>query len=145
MGRAIGVDLGERRIGLAISDVDRSVAVPLGTLERSGARRSDHETLLARARQEAADTLVVGLPLTMDGEVGTAARRVLSEVDELRRVVGEELEVEVQDERLSTVTADRRMAETGAGGRARRRRVDESAAAVILQAYLDRLRGTGTR
>ncbi|HVM39968.1 MAG TPA: Holliday junction resolvase RuvX [Acidimicrobiia bacterium] len=141
----MGVDLGERRIGLAVSDPAGSVAVPLTTIERSGDRGSDHEAVLAEARAAGAEVVVVGLPLTMEGEVGTAARKVLSEVDALRRLADPGTRIETQDERLTTVTADRRLAETGAGGRRRRQHVDESAAAVILQAYLDRVQGTGAR
>lgn len=137
MTRALGVDLGSRRIGLALSDAALTTAVPHRVLERSGDRPSDHDAILAAAVEYDADVIVVGLPIGLDGEVGTAARQVLSEVDELRRAAADRVRVEVADERLSTVTAEAALRDAGVPGPERRNRVDESAAAVILQAWLD--------
>lgn len=137
MTRALGVDLGSRRIGLALSDSDLTTAVPHRVLERSGDRPSDHDAILAAAAEYEADVIVVGLPLGLDGEVGTAARQVLSEVDDLRRAAADRVRVEVADERLSTVTAEAALRDAGVSGLDRRNRVDASAAAVILQAWLD--------
>lgn len=137
MTRALGVDLGSRRIGLALSDSALTTAVPHRALERSGDRGSDHDAILAAAAEHEVDVVVVGLPLGLDGEVGTAARQVLSEVDELRRAADDAIRVEVADERLSTVSAEAALRDAGVSGRERRRRVDQSAAAVILQAWLD--------
>lgn len=90
--------------------------------------------------------IVVGFPLTLDGDVGLAAKRVLSEVDDLRRVAASEpaaaVRVEVHDERLSTVTADRVMTDAGTRRERRRRDIDKVAAAVILQSWLDARGGT---
>lgn len=123
-----------------MSDSAGTTATPHAVLERRD-RAVDHDAILAAAAELGAGTIVVGLPLTLDGEVGTAARRVLSEVDELRRRAGGRLHVEVHDERMSTVTAERAMIEGGARRRTRRERVDALAATVILQSWLD---GTGT-
>lgn len=137
MTRALGVDLGSRRIGLALSDPALTTAVPHRVLERSGDLGVDHDAIVTTAVEHDVDVVVVGLPLGLDGEIGTAARQVLSEVDQLRRAAGDRVRVEVADERLSTVTAEAALREAGVSGRARRDRVDESAAAVILQAWLD--------
>lgn len=137
MARALGVDLGSRRIGLALSDSALTIAVPHRVLERSGDRGSDHDAILAAAAENDVEVIVVGLPLGVDGEIGTSARQALSEVDELRRAAGEGVRVEVVDERLSTVTAEAALREAGVSGPERRNRVDESAAAVILQGWLD--------
>lgn len=137
MSRALGVDLGGRRIGLALSDSDLTTAVPHGVLERSGDTGTDHESILAVAADHDVGVVVVGLPLGLDGEIGTAARQVLSEVDELRGAAGDRVRVEVADERLSTVSADAALREAGVRGSERRGRVDASAATVILQSWLD--------
>lgn len=133
----MGVDLGSRRIGLAVSDPEGTVATPHSVLERSGERARDLAAVLAVAREVGGRGIVVGLPLTLAGEVGTAARKVLSEVEELRRVAGPEFTVETHDERLTTVTAGRALAEAGVRARRRRRVVDQVAASVMLQAWLD--------
>lgn len=138
MPRVLGVDLGSRRIGLALSDAGGTVASPLAVLERGAVPADDHEAIAGVAREHDVKTIVVGLPLTLEGEVGTAARRVLAEVDHLRRRVGDDLVVEVHDERLSTAEAERAM--VGGGVRRERRRGsrDKVAAALILQSWLDR-------
>jgi len=139
--RALGVDLGSRRIGLAVSDPSGTTATPLTVIDRARRRDEDHEAIVAAARAQGASVIVVGFPLTLEGEVGLAARRVLSEVDELRRAAAADpataMRVEVQDERLSTVTADRAMTDAGARRERRRRDIDKVAAAVILQSWLD--------
>ena len=133
--RALGIDLGSRRIGVALSDSNGVLASPYEVVERSGDRARDHRKLLELADEAEVEVLVVGLPLTMDGEVGIAAGNVLDEVEELRAVAP--VPVETYDERLTTVTATRLLREQGVGGRARRAVVDKVAAAVLLQAWLD--------
>lgn len=131
--RAIGVDLGTKRIGVALSA--GTLATPLEVLARSGDRRRDHRRIAELAAEAEAEIVVVGLPLSLDGSVGPAARRALDEADELADEVG--LPVETWDERLSTVTAERSLLAQDVRGPARRRVVDKVAAAVILQAWLD--------
>ena len=133
--RALGVDLGSRRIGVALSDSRGTLATPYETVERSGDVARDHRRLLALAAEAEVECIVVGLPLSLDGSVGPAAEGVLAEVDELRRTTP--LPVETYDERLTTVTADRLLRQGGRKGRARRSVVDKTAAAVLLQAWLD--------
>ncbi|MCU1426427.1 MAG: RNAse H-fold protein YqgF [Actinomycetia bacterium] len=139
VGRVLGVDLGGRRIGLALSDPTRTVASPLDVLLRARAREDDHRAIVAAAREHEAGMIVVGLPLSLSGQTGPAARGVLEEVDALRAVAGTDITVEVFDERLTTVTAERSLREARMGREARRRVVDKVAAAVMLQAYIDGL------
>jgi len=138
--RFLGLDVGERRIGLAVSDPDGRVAVPLRVLTRSGGRQ-DFLAIADAARAEEAGVLVVGLPLSMDGTIGPQARSVQAFGEALAGETG--LPVEYWDERLSTVQAERRPLRSGRGERRRppRRRDRESsdalAAALVLQAFLD--------
>ncbi|MGH7358670.1 MAG: Holliday junction resolvase RuvX, partial [Acidimicrobiia bacterium] len=131
--RVLGVDLGERRIGLAVSDPTGSVARPLRVLERSGPRAADRRAILSAATEVAAGRIVVGLPRSMSGSEGPAARAVREEVEALQSEAGP-IEVTVHDERLTTVMARRVQPRR----RQRRREpVDDLAAALILQSYLD--------
>jgi putative holliday junction resolvase len=132
-GRVLGLDLGDVRIGVAISDPERRLAVPLGTVH-TGAP-ADLKAVAALVREHDVTTVVVGLPLRMSGEPGTRAVHAKGFADALGSVL--EVAVVLQDERLSTVEADRALKDAGAGGRARRGAVDRSAAAIILQAWLD--------
>lgn len=132
-GRVLGLDLGDVRIGVAISGPDRKVAVPLGTVH-TGAP-ADLKAI-ARIVQESEVTLVVvGNPLRMSGESGARARHAEEFAAALRQFLP--VPVVLHDERLSTAEAERALKEAGAGGRERRAAVDRSAAAVILQSYLD--------
>jgi putative holliday junction resolvase len=140
--RALGLDLGSRRIGIAVSDRSGTVASPLTVLERTGSRRRDHERILALAGDEEADVIVVGLPCSLSGAEGPAARGALDEVQALASV--SPVPVDTWDERLSTVTAERALRAGGVRGRARRHVVDKVAAAVILQSWLD-ARSAGAR
>jgi putative Holliday junction resolvase len=135
--RALGVDLGERRIGLALSDPSRTVASPHEVLRRSGDPKSDRRAIVDAARALGANVIVVGLPLSLSGKTGPAARAALEEVEALRALAGT-IEVVVQDERLTTVTAERALGEARMKRDARRRVVDKVAAAVMLQAWLER-------
>lgn len=131
--RALGIDLGSKRIGIALSS--GTVATPYEVLARSGDRAVDHRAIGAHVVETGAEVVVVGLPLSLDGSVGTAAQRVLDEADQLAAAV--DVPVETWDERLSTVTAERSLADQQVRARARRRVVDKVAAAVILQSWLD--------
>lgn len=132
-GRVLGLDLGDVRIGVAISDPERRLAVPLGTVH-TGAP-ADLKAIAALVREHDVTTVVVGLPLRMSGETGTRAVHARAFADALGSVL--DVPVVLQDERLSTVEADRALKDAGAGGRARRGAVDRSAATIILQAWLD--------
>ena len=133
-GRILGLDLGDVRIGVAISDPERHLAVPMGTVH-TGAP-ADLKAIAKLVREHEVTLVVVGHPLKMSGAPGARARHAEEFVAALRQALP--VPVVLQDERLSTVEADRALRDAGAGGRDRRRAVDRSAAAVILQSYLDR-------
>lgn len=133
--RALGLDLGERRIGVAVSDHEGRVATPIEVVRRTGDRLRDHRRLLELAHEWEADVLVVGLPRSLSGALGPAAQGVLAEVDELAARTS--LPIETYDERLTTVTADRLLREQGLRAPERREVVDKVAAAVMLQSWLD--------
>lgn len=133
--RALGIDLGEKRIGVALSDSGGRLATPYEVVQRTGDRGGDHARLAALVSETEAEVVVVGLPLSLDGTVGVAAARAEHEADELRKVLG--VNVVTWDERLSTVEAERRLRTAGLSSRRRRRVVDQVAATVILQSWLD--------
>ena len=137
-GRAIGIDLGSRRIGIAISDSAGTVAVPRGTLVRSGDMARDRRDLVALIREEEAVVVVIGLPLSLDGSHGPAATAAVAEAEELRRLLAQHgIDVELFDERLTTVTAHQGLAAGGTRERKRRNIIDQAAAAVMLSAWLE--------
>lgn len=138
--RALGIDLGSKRIGVALSDSAGSLATPYDVVPRSGDRARDHRRIAALAEEAGAQCLVVGLPLSLDGSVGPAAAAALAEAEELGAATG--LPVETWDERLTTVTADRDLLALDMKAPARRRVIDKVAAAVMLQAWLDHRRPT---
>ena len=133
--RAVGVDLGSKRIGVALSDSAGTLAVPFEVVQRSSDRARDHRAIAALAAEAEAEVVVVGVPYSLDGSVGPAARRALAEVRAMRRALP--VPVETYDERLSTVTAHRSLQEMDVDAATRRKVVDKVAAAVILQAWLD--------
>ncbi len=133
--RVVGIDLGTKRIGVAVSDSDGRLATPYEVIERGRDAAADRRRLAALAQELEADRVVVGLPLSMDGSVGPAARAALEEVAHLQEVL--DVPVETFDERLTTVSADRSLIQNKMKAGARRRVVDKVAAAVLLQAWLD--------
>ncbi len=136
--RALGLDLGTKRIGVATSDSSGLIASPLTVLERTGDRAQDHRAIAKLIQEEEASVLVVGLPLSLSGEAGNAAQNVLSEIEEMASVVG--VPIETYDERMSSVTANEMLMERKMKAQARRRVVDKVAAAVMLQSWLDHRR-----
>ena len=133
--RALGVDLGTRRVGLALSDSDGRVATALEVLERSGSEAQDHAAIAAVAAEREVEILVVGLPLSLDGSMGPAARAARAEVGRLAAAV--DVPVETHDERLTTASAEKHLRSGALPGARRRRVVDMVAAAVLLQSWLD--------
>jgi len=134
MPRVLGLDLGSRRIGVAVSA--GAIATPHSVLERAKDRAADHAAIAALVEELGAEVVVVGLPLSLDGKMGPAATAAAEEAEALSDVLG--VPVETYDERLTTVTAERSLSSLGLRGQARRRVVDKAAAAVMLQAWLDR-------
>jgi putative Holliday junction resolvase len=135
VSRALGLDIGTRRIGVALSDSAGTVATPYEVVDRSGERARDHRRIAALVDEAGAAVVVVGMPLSLDGSVGPAAQVVLDEIDQLRGVVA--AEIVTWDERLSTVQAERSLRAGNVRKGKRRRVVDQVAATVILQSWLD--------
>lgn len=133
-GRVLGLDLGDARIGVAISDPARTVAVPHGTIH-TGQPPGELTAIAALVRELGVTAVVVGHPRSMSGASGPRATQAEAFADALRAAV--QVPVELQDERLSTVEAERALREAGVSGRRRRQVVDQTAATVILGAWLD--------
>ncbi len=130
--RVLGVDLGSVRVGIALSDATGTLASPLNVL----ARTADlHERVAGLVEEHEVGAVVIGLPRSLDGRERRAARTVRSEVRQLAGRLG--VPVHLQDERLSTVAAHAGLATAGRTARQRRGTVDSSAAAVLLQSWLD--------
>ena len=135
MNPVLGIDFGRVRIGLAISDELRLLAHPLETIP------ANKESLMRIAkivRERKIDKVVVGIPRHMSGEVGQAANEALEFAAKLRAEVA--CPVETWDERLTTVAANRALSDTGKTTRQTRKIVDQVAAQMILQGFLDRER-----
>lgn len=133
--RALGVDPGSKRIGVAISDLSGTIASPFLVLQRSKSRQHDLHELARIAREEEAEVIVIGLPINMDGSRGKAAKAAIAEGRRLATLV--DVPVEMHDERLTTVTAERSMLDAGLNAIERRKVVDKVAAAIMLQSWLD--------
>ncbi|WP_287153556.1 Holliday junction resolvase RuvX [Candidatus Solincola tengchongensis] len=135
--RSLGLDIGRRRIGVALSDPLGIYAFPLETLP--GMSPEEICAYVEERAREGVGTVVLGYPRTLRGHEGSEARMVRDYAQALASLEG--VRVVVWDERLSTVEAERRLRE--AGRLKRGKKVDAQAAAVILQSYLDAVRGKG--
>lgn len=133
--RALGVDLGTRRVGLALSDSEGRIATPLEVLERTGSEAQDHAAIAEVVAERDVAVVVVGLPISLDGSMGPAARAARAEIARLSAAVG--VPVETCDERFSTAAADQHLDMAEVRGSKRRQVVDMVAAAVLLQSWLD--------
>lgn len=134
--RFLGLDVGERRIGVALSDASGRLATPLTTI---GARDRPLERIARLAHEHGVCEVVVGLPLTLRGEVGPQAAAVQRFAEALATTL--ELPVHLFDERLTTAAAEQYLRELGVKPEKRRQQIDQVAAAIILQDYLDQQRG----
>jgi len=137
--RVMALDVGHKRIGVALSDPGQVLASSLQVIERKGQQR-DLATVVQLVREHEVGKIIVGFPLSLDGTVGQQARvveRYAALLEKKLRDSSLDVPVILWDERLSTVAAERLMAEAGRKGRERRERIDAAAAAVILQDYLD--------
>jgi putative Holliday junction resolvase len=137
--RVMALDVGHKRVGVALSDPGQVLASSLQVIERKGQQR-DLSTVVQLVREHEVGKIIVGYPRSLDGTAGQQAEVVERYAAVLeKKLKDSSLDVPVifWDERLSTVVADRLMAEAGRRGRERRERIDAVAAAVILQDYLD--------
>lgn len=132
--KLLGLDVGDRRIGIAFGETDLRIATPSGVVVRSTGD-GDLKAIRRWIDEYDAEGLVIGLPRNMDGTLGDQAKETLSFGDRIAKAI--DIRIEYWDERLSTVEAARRTREAGAQGRRGRRTLDATAAAVILQDYMD--------
>jgi putative Holliday junction resolvase len=142
--RVLGLDLGEKRIGLAVSDDEGRIAFPAGFLERKG-RRRDFAALRTLVRERGIESAVVGWPLHMSGRRGPEAEAAERFARELSLAL--EIPVELLDERWTSVAAERALQETGRRVKQRKGRgeVDAIAATLLLATHLDRCRNADAR
>lgn len=134
-GRVLGVDYGEARTGLAISDATRFLANGIGNVQGGGLEKTA-ERVLEAAREHGAVAVVLGLPVNMNGTEGPKAARIR----ELAALIERELPVYLMDERMTTMSAARYLNETNTRGKKRKGVIDTLSAQIILQNALDRLR-----
>lgn len=133
MQRALGIDTGDARIGLALSDELRMLAHPF---ESVPAGRGALERIASVVREKTVDTVVVGLPKNMNGTIGPAALKAEAFAESLRVLVPE-VKLVLWDERLTTVAAQRALHEAGRNTKQSRAVIDQVAAQLILQSWLD--------
>jgi putative Holliday junction resolvase len=133
----MALDVGGRRIGVALSDPTRLLSSPLTTIQALPHQRALHQ-IIELLTTHAVVELVVGFPLTMSGEIGTQAKVVQAFVDDVRQAIT--LPIHLIDERLTSVAAERMMLDLGMRPEQRKARIDEVAASIILQDYLDSCR-----
>ncbi len=135
----MGIDVGARRIGIAISDATRTLARPLTTIEIAsgddGVARVLHELARLASEDEAVSTIVVGVPLRLDGSTSEQTSRANDFITKLKQQTS--IPVIGADERLTSVEAESRLALRTKNWRDRKKKLDAAAAAVILQDYLD--------
>ncbi len=141
-GRLLGVDWGERRIGLALSDESQTLAQPLDTLTRRPGKRFPMARLLEHVATQQIVGIVVGLPLDEAGDEGESARAARALADDIGR--RSKLPVSLWDERMTTARVRAAVQEMGGSTRGRKEDVDALAAALLLQHYLDTQRGGTT-
>ena len=134
-GRVLGVDYGEARTGLAVSDATRFLASGIGNVQGGGLEKTA-ERILAAATEQKAVAIVLGLPVNMNGTEGPKAARIR----ELAALIERELPVYLMDERMTTMSAARYLNETNTRGKKRKGVIDTLSAQIILQNALDRLR-----
>ncbi len=138
-GRVLALDLGQRRIGLAVSDPLGLTAQGLPTLERKN-KRADLEVLRQLAEQHQAVLLLVGHPVHLSGRAGTQAEKAAAFAEDLRRYLGRQ--VLLWDERLTSAEAQRVLRQSGVGRAKQAAAIDRMAAVLLLQSYLDQQRMT---
>ncbi|NIO30304.1 MAG: Holliday junction resolvase RuvX [Gemmatimonadetes bacterium] len=141
MSRILGLDYGERRIGMAVSDPTRTIAQPLPTVVRRRRKRPPYRQIIEAIEEWEIDTVVVGLPVELNGEEGLPAETVREFGRGLKRRAP--VTVEYWDERLSSVRARRELAQLDEPVKSRgdKERLDAMAAVLILQSYLDAQHG----
>jgi len=134
--RALGLDLGTKRIGVAVSDSEGLLATPIEVIFRQKDARQDYLAVVELVKEWEVNIVVVGMPYSLDGQEGPMAQKTLEEVESLSDILP--VPVVTYDERLTTVTAERSLREQGVSSKEGRKVIDQLAAAVLLQAWLDK-------
>lgn len=145
-GVRLGIDVGKARVGVARSDPDGMLATPVRTLSRDTKKHSDQRVLLRLIQEESVATVYVGLPKNLSGAHTPSTQDALDYAGELElalREAGSEASVRMVDERLSTVSAQRQLHQTGHTSKSSRSIIDQAAAVTILQQALDLQRARG--
>ncbi|MDI6731408.1 MAG: Holliday junction resolvase RuvX [Candidatus Margulisbacteria bacterium] len=134
--RIVGLDFGEKRIGVAISDPLKITAQGIGTINKSDTFEKDIAALKDMLKDYSEiEEIVVGLPKTLKGEIGLSARKVLDFVSALKEAFA--IKISTWDERMTTVSATKSLIEMGLSRQKRKKVIDKTAASLILQGYLD--------
>jgi putative Holliday junction resolvase len=140
MPRAMGLDVGDRKIGVALSDPSEILASPLKTIIRVSDDAAIRE-IVSLVKKNTISKIVVGLPYSLNGSIGPQAEKVLSFTRQIAQVT--DVEIVMQDERLTSVSANQKLREAGKKGSKLKNEMDAAAATVILQSYLDEVRLNG--
>lgn len=135
--RTLGLDIGDKRIGVAISDPEEILASPLATITREDDKKAIDD-IIKLVDQHNVERIVVGLPYSLDGSIGGQANKVMDFTEKLSKYT--RASMEIWDERLSTVAVERLLREAGKKKARKKARLDAAAAAFILQGYLDSLK-----
>ncbi|SVB45065.1 uncharacterized protein METZ01_LOCUS197919, partial [marine metagenome] len=134
VGRTLALDFGDKRIGVALSDPSGVLASPLTTVTRTNAH-NDFNAISDLVTGHAVETLVVGLPVSLNGTIGPQAQKTLNFCDELRKIIS--VPIETLNEQYTSAEAELRIRESGGKPSKHRGQVDALAAAIILQEWLD--------
>lgn len=138
--RILGLDVGTKTIGIAVSDEMGWTGQGIGTIQRKNLR-SDLQELAHYIKKYTVEKVAVGIPINMDGSIGTAAEQVFLFIEQLQGTF--DLPIDTWDERLSTVEAERVLLEADMSRKKRKKVIDTIAAAIILQGYLDYINAKG--
>ncbi len=131
--RYLAIDYGEKRTGLAICDANETIVTPLAVIR---GQKELQKKISAVIREEGVEAVVIGLPLNMDGSEGSQTKLVLKFAEQLREHL--DVPVHFQDERLSSFDAEQKLAPAGLTRSEKRKRLDAVAAALILEAFLEK-------
>ncbi|MEE0230158.1 MAG: Holliday junction resolvase RuvX [Peptococcaceae bacterium] len=137
VGRLICFDVGERRIGIAVSDMLGITAQPVETYHRTGNLEKDYEYLVGIIKEQEAVKLVVGLPKNMNNSLGFKAEEIQNFIEEFKSYLPEQFPIDWIDERLTTVQAENVLLEANVSRKKRKKFVDKIAAVFMLQTYMD--------
>ena len=137
VGRLICFDVGERRIGIAVSDMLGITAQPVETDHRTGNLEKDYEYLVSIIKEQEAVKLVVGLPKNMNNSLGFKAEEIQNFIEEFKSYLPEQFPIDWIDERLTTVQAENVLLEANVSRKKRKKFVDKIAAVFMLQTYMD--------